>query len=96
MCQAALAFSCRLKPARLLAEELVLGSASSKGVDLLICYHAALRGVKHSSTGEPVVISQGGFWPRLREMEGQGRGTETEASAPWWLEVLRGLGLCQK
>lgn len=66
------------------------------GVDLLICYHTALRGVKPSSTGEPVVISQSGFWPRLREMEGQGRGTETEASAPWWLEALQDLGLCQK
>lgn len=46
--------------------------------------------------GKSVIISQGRFWPSLREME-RDRELETErgASVPCWLGSLEGLGICQ-
>lgn len=46
--------------------------------------------------GKSGIISQGRFWPSLREME-RDRELETkrEASVPCWLGDLEGLGICQ-
>lgn len=46
--------------------------------------------------GKSVIISQGRFWPSLREMKRDRElETEREASVPCWQRDLEGLGVCQ-